>query len=243
MRISGSGRPLLLMHGLGVSADGWAPLEKHLSGFEMISFDPPGIGASPPTWRATTMGGLARLVSRLLFQIDRPQVDLLGLSWGGLLAQQLAHDHPTQVRRLVLCGTGVGLGSMPGDPRAMTALLTTLRTPWIANLIYGTGATTNPAELRQFLKVRGRPSLIGYYGQIARLAGWSSLPWLRQLSAPTLVMAGTQDRLVPPINARILAGRLPNARLHWVDDGHLFLLLRAAECAAVIRRFLSARDY
>ena len=185
------------------------------------------------------MGGLARVLSRLLEILERPKVDVLGLSWGGLLAQQFAHDHPGQVNRLVLCGTACGLGSVPGDPRALMAMMTPIRSRWVANLLYGRGAVTHAAAFNDFLRLRGRPSTAGYYGQIARVTGWTSLPWLGRVRARTLVMAGRRDNVVPPINARILAWRLPDARLHWVDDGHLFLMLQPAKCGAVISDFLT----
>lgn len=242
VRVRGAGRPLLLLHGLGCSAEGWGPLEPHLPGFELIAVDPPGIGASPASWRNLTMAGLSRLLEEVLVALDRPRVDVLGLSWGGLLAQQFAHDHPDRVRRLVLCGTAFGLGSVPGDPRALMAMMTPLRNPGVARLVYGAAAMDSAGALERFLSLRGKPSLRGYYGQIGRLSGWSSLPWLGSLRAPTLVMAGRRDRVVPGANARLLAWRIPNARLHWIDEGHLFLMLRAAESGQVITRFLNGSE-
>jgi pimeloyl-ACP methyl ester carboxylesterase len=81
----------------------------------------------------------------------------------------------------------------------------------------------------------------GYYLQLMAGFGWTSLPWLRLLPQPTLVMAGTDDPLVPVVNARILARFIPNAELVTLDDGHLFLITSAPSCAKIVSQFLDGR--
>jgi pimeloyl-ACP methyl ester carboxylesterase len=68
--------------------------------------------------------------------------------------------------------------------------------------------------------------------------GWSSLPWLRLLPQPTLVMVGSDDPIVPVVNGRILARLIPDAELVCIDDGHLFLVTSAAESARIVSSFL-----
>ena len=80
---------------------------------------------------------------------------------------------------------------------------------------------------------------IGYYLQLIAVLGWSSLPWLRFLPQPTLVIAGTDDPLVPIANGHILASLIPDARLVTIDDGHLFLVTSASRAAALVSDFLS----
>ena len=92
--------------------------------------------------------------------------------------------------------------------------------------------------MRQHLRHVRWASDYGYYLQLAAGFGWSSLPWLRLLAQPTLVMAGTDDPIVPVANGRILASLIPNARLVTIDDGHLFLVTSADECAGLIAQFL-----
>ncbi|MBV8944285.1 MAG: alpha/beta fold hydrolase, partial [Solirubrobacterales bacterium] len=76
--------------------------------------------------------------------------------------------------------------------------------------------------------------------QLYAAAGWSSLPWLRRLTSPTLVIGGENDPSVPLRNARVLAARIPNARLHVVNGGgHLFLLDEPENVAGVIAAFLN----
>ena len=83
------------------------------------------------------------------------------------------------------------------------------------------------------------PRGLGYVYQLAALWGWTSLPWLHRLRQPTLVMAGTDDPIVPLANAEMLAHLIPHAKLFTIDDGHLFLITRANEVAPVIMRFLA----
>ena len=70
--------------------------------------------------------------------------------------------------------------------------------------------------------------------------GWSSLPWLWSLKQPTLVLMGEDDPLVPPVNGRILARLIPDARLHMIDEGHLFFVTKPAETAQVVAEFLAS---
>jgi surfactin synthase thioesterase subunit len=80
---------------------------------------------------------------------------------------------------------------------------------------------------------------LGYLYQLLAMSGWTSLPWLWSLPQPTLVLMGRDDPLVPPINGHILSGLIPNAELQMIDDGHLFIVTRPAETAAVIEAFLA----
>ena len=109
----------------------------------------------------------------------------------------------------------------------------------IAGDIYG-GVFRNAPELaRKHLRHVRWSSDYGYYLQLFAGLGWSSLPWLRTLSQPTLIVAGTDDPIVPVVNARILARLIPNARLVTINDGHLFLVTSAHDSAAIISDFLS----
>jgi pimeloyl-ACP methyl ester carboxylesterase len=109
----------------------------------------------------------------------------------------------------------------------------------IAGDIYGGALRGAPALVREHVRHVRWSSDYGYYLQLLAGFGWSSLPWLRLLTQPTLVMAGTDDPLVPVVNGRILASLIPDARLVTIDDGHLFLVTRASESAEIISEFLS----
>jgi poly(3-hydroxyalkanoate) depolymerase len=197
------------------------------------------------------MRRLAGLVAGLVEDLGHDQVDVLGLSWGGALAQELAHRHPTTVRRLVLAATMSGWTSLPGRPLALTILMSPMRyySPGylqrVAPTLYGGAIRQHPDLLREHATIRAAhpPSIVGYAHQLAALRRWTSLPWLHRLSQPTLVLAGDDDPIVPLPNARLLAGRIPGGRLQLVHrGGHLFVFTHAAEIAATVRRFLDTDD-
>jgi poly(3-hydroxyalkanoate) depolymerase len=249
--VRGSGPPVLIITGLGASLDLGAPFERELAanGLQAISFDAPGIGQSTPYNRPRRMPGIARTVERMLDALGYHRVDVLGVSLGGVIAQQLAHQAPHRVRRLVLAATGPGLGGVPGSPQVLLSLATPRRYYQpdyyrrIAGRIYGGAARTDPdallhGSLARFVE---RPTLPGYFGQLYAITGWTSIFWLRTLRQPTLVLAGDDDPIVPLVNGRILAACIPGARLHVVRrGGHLFLLERPAEIAGLVAGFLGA---
>ena len=246
--VRGTGRPLLLVTGLGASLDLAEPFERELAarGRQVISFDAPGIGGSTPYRSPRRMPGLVRTISGMLDVLGYDEVDVFGVSLGGVVAQQLARQVPHRVRGLVLAATAPGLGGMPGAPSALLALTTPrrYRDPehylQIAGRIYGGMARTDPRRLLH--SVIGRvqpPSLAGYAGQLYAITGWSSMPWLHTLRQPTLVLAGDDDPIIPLVNGRILAWRIPDATLHVVrGGGHLFILERPDEIAGMVTGFL-----
>jgi poly(3-hydroxyoctanoate) depolymerase len=109
----------------------------------------------------------------------------------------------------------------------------------VAGDIYGGALRGSPELVRRHLRHVRWSSDYGYYLQLIAGFGWSSLPWLRLLAQPTLVMASTDDPIVPVANARILAALIPDARLVTIDDGRLFLVTSAGQSAAEISKFLN----
>lgn len=250
----GEGPPLVLVMGLGGNIEMWGPLEAALAerGIPTIAFDAPGTGESPAVaFPPLRIAGLAKLTLRLLDQLGVQEADVLGVSFGGTVAQELARHGGRRVRRLVLCATGCGLGGVPGDPRALAILATPRRYHsrehflQVAPTLYGGRIRREPDLLRQQAMARlGRPpSILGYAAQIYAITGWSSLPWLHRLRQPTLVLTGDDDPIIPVINGKILAWRIPGARLQIVEGGgHLFLLEQAEEIADSLAGFLGAAE-
>jgi pimeloyl-ACP methyl ester carboxylesterase len=111
----------------------------------------------------------------------------------------------------------------------------------IAGDIYGGAFRGSPELVSKHLRHVRWSSDYGYYLQLIAGAGWSSLPWLRFLKQPTLVMVGTDDPIVPVANGHILQKLIPDAQLVTIEDGHLFLVTSAAESAEIISRFLNER--
>jgi poly(3-hydroxyalkanoate) depolymerase len=248
--IRGDGRPLLLVMGLGGNIEMWDPLERALNkqGIQTIAYDASGTGDSPPRLIPLRMTGLARQAAHLLDALGHPSADVIGVSFGGAVAQELTLSNPHRVRRLVLASTACGLGGVPGNPVALAILATPLRyySPAFmrltANVVYGPGVSDDGELLRNQISARRArpPTLWGYLSQLTAAAGWTSLPWLHRVKSPTLIMSGAADPIVPPINARILTRRIPDAQLEVLDGaGHLLLLSHTEECAAIIAKFLN----
>ena len=195
------------------------------------------------------MPGIVKTIEQMLDTLGYQQVDVLGVSLGGVVAQQLAHQAPQRVRRLILAATGpgvVGLGGVPGSPRAMLALATHAATtyPTTTGGSPATSTAARPAIPTRSFTARSpgppaAPGLAGYLGQLYAISFWTAIPWLRGLTQPTLVLTGDDDPIIPVLNGRILSWCIPDARLHIVaGGGHLFLLERPAEIAQLVADFL-----
>jgi pimeloyl-ACP methyl ester carboxylesterase len=247
--IRGEGPPLLLVMGLGGNIEMWDRLERAVNrhGIQTIAYDASGTGHSPTRLVPQLMPGLARQAAHLLDALGHPHADVLGVSFGGAVAQELALGNPHRVRRLVLASTCCGLGGVPGNPLAMSLLATPLRyySPAFLRLTAGVlyGPTVTPREdlLREQISARRArpPTVWGYASQLVAGAGWTSWPWLSRIGAPTLVIAGDRDPIAPPRSARLLARRIPTAQLELVPGaGHLLLLDQPDHCAAIIADFL-----
>jgi poly(3-hydroxyalkanoate) depolymerase len=236
--------PLLIFNGIGASIELVAPFLAALDGPEAIMFDVPGVGGSPAPRLPYRPWTLVRLTAQLLDQLGYGEVDVLGVSWGGALAQQFAFQQARRCRRLVLAATSPGHLMVPGRLSVLLKLATPRRYKdpdymrRIAGDIYGGAFRRSPELVREHLRHVRWSSDYGYYLQLAAAFGWTSLPWLRLLPQPTLVIAGTDDPIVPLVNARVLARLIPDARLVTIDDGHLFLVTSAAESADIIADFL-----
>jgi len=237
--------PLLLFNGIGANIELAKPFLEAFEGPEVIVFDVPGVGGSPTPRLPYRPSTLARLTARLLDQLGHDRVDVLGVSWGGALAQQFAFQQSKRCRRLVLAATSPGHLMVPGKPGALLKMATPRRYKdprylrRVAGELYGGVMRSSPDLLALHLRHVKWSSDYGYYLQLAASFGWSSLPWLPFLEQKTLVMAGKDDPIVPAINGRILAKLIPDARFVTIDDGHLFLLTSARKSARVISEFLS----
>jgi poly(3-hydroxyoctanoate) depolymerase len=249
--VRGTGRPLLLLMGIGGNLEMWQPFEEALDPrvVQTITVDSPGIGGSTAYRFPRRMSGLARTMDLMLDALGYEQVDLLGVSFGGVLAQQLARQAPDRIRRLVLAATGPGLGGVPGSPRVLLKMATPRRYRQpdyfrrIAGDIYGGAARRDPDAMLHgsIARFAHPPSLGGYLAQMYAITGWTSMPWLFRLRQPTLVIAGDDDPIVPLINGRIMHRLIPGARLHIVrGGGHLFLLESPADTAALVTEFITA---
>jgi poly(3-hydroxyalkanoate) depolymerase len=211
---------------------------------EAIIFDVPGVGGSPKPPRPYRPSTIAHLAERLINQLGHRRVDVSGVSWGGGIAQQFAHQHYAMCRKLVLAATSPGAIMVPGSPGVLWKMATPRRyvdrdfMRRIAPEIYGGGFRHAPELVDALSEAMSGASQIGYAYQILAMAGWTSLPWLWTLKQPTLILAGRDDPIVPLANGRLMARIMPNSRLEILDDGHLFMVTRPVETASIIEKFL-----
>lgn len=242
---SGASPPLLIFNGIGANLELVTQFVAALEDVSVIIFDIPGVGGSPAPlvpYRFSTLSVLTdKLLSRLGYE---GQVDVLGVSWGGALAQQFARLYPRRCRRLVLAATSPGVVMVPGKLSVLSKMIGPRRYVDPAYLqqvgaeLYGGTYRRDPSLLKEHSQHIQPPRGRGYLYQLLAAAGWTSLTWLGALRQRTLVMHGNDDPIVPLTNAKILAGRIRDATLYVIDDGHLFLITRASEVAPVVRRFL-----
>jgi poly(3-hydroxyalkanoate) depolymerase len=237
--------PFLLFNGIGANLELAKPLMRALKRTEAIIFDVPGVGGSPLPPSPYRPSSIARLAARLLEQLGHRRADIGGVSWGGGLAQQFAHQNYDMCRKLVLAATSPGALMAPGNPRVLWMMATPRRyldkgfMRRVAPEIYGGAFRKNSDLIDAYAGAMAGASGRGYLYQVLAMTGWTSLPWLWTLKQPTLIMAGSDDPIVPIVNARVMARLIPNARLEILDDGHLFLVTRPAESAAIIEKFLA----
>lgn len=219
----GEGDPLLLINGLGSDRSEWLfqlPAFGRL--FRVVAFDNRGTGGSeaPPGPYSTAQ--MADDAAALLAHLEIGRAHVLGVSLGGMIAQEVALRHPEKVLRLVLaCTAPGGEGSVRPDPETLRAFVRSpgddpqeeIRRgiPFLYSEEYRRG---HPEEIEAFVRRRlEKPvSAEGHAAQLAAAVGHSAWDRLGTIRAPTLVIAGDGDRLVPPENSRRIARRIPGAK-------------------------------
>ena len=235
--------PLLMLTGIGINLELFGPVAEAMPERRIVSFEMPGVGESPDPLVPYSMAGMALTTAAVLDHFGIERADVMGMSWGGALAQQFAFQHRARTAKLALVATTAGATMMPGnlsmlrhllDPREYTVEKTLRRN--LASL-YNGGGSDDPVSLNA---VRP-PSPLGWACQMGAIAMWSSLPFLPLLNLPVLVMAGEDDQVVPPCNAHILASAIPGAKLEMFGQGgHLFLLSQRKRFIEKLRKFLNA---
>jgi poly(3-hydroxyalkanoate) depolymerase len=240
--------PLVLLNGIGAKLEALGGFVEALNPeIGVILFDIPGVGGSPKLSRPLRLPDLARTMAALLRHLGHDSADVFGVSWGGALAQEFAHSCPQQCRRLILGATATGMMMIPGNPMSMMMMMNPLRfmqKDFIANnaaSMYGGRLRKDPSALKKISEhmMGGGGGFGPMMSQGMALMGWSSMPFLHKLQQPTLVIAGKDDPIVPPVNGQLIARRIPNAKFVLVDCGHLFILTLADEIAALVDEFLS----
>jgi pimeloyl-ACP methyl ester carboxylesterase len=231
---TGDGPPVLLVMGLGLPGDAWWRTVPVLArACRVITFDNRGSGRSALPAGALTLAGMAADAVAVLDAAGVERAHVYGISMGGMIAQELALTHPERVGALVLGATSPGGAAATPPDRATLAFLARRAVMpdeegrW-ASVPYVYSARTRReggarigedfARRRAYAFQRG-----GYQAQLAAAAAHDAAARLGAIAAPTLVLHGAEDRMVPPANGRALAAAIPGARLlELADAAHLY---------------------
>jgi 3-oxoadipate enol-lactonase len=242
---TGEGSPLLLIQGLGYGRWGWEPIIPGLAArHRVVDFDNRGIGESDKPEGPYTAAQMAGDALQVLDEAGIEHAHVFGASLGGMIAQELAVTAPERVDTLILgCTT-------PGGPNAVPMPEVTLRLfaeapslpPEVAlrRFIENALGEAPPTELVDELfarRVANPPDQAGWQAQAAAGMGFQGVD--AEITAPTLILAGTADNVVDYRNAELLAARIPGARVELLEgSGHLFFWEQPDECVRILNGFL-----
>lgn len=236
----GKRTPLLFFNGIGANLEIAQLFADTFTGRDIITFDMPGVGGSPDPSFPYRPWWIARAAKQILKENGYHRVDVLGVSWGGGPAQQFAWQNKSMTRRLILCATSPGWTMVPGKPKALSKMASPRRyidRDFLAKnfeTLYGDAAS----GVGEFAVNMVPPSVKGYLFQLGAMMGWSAVPIARRVRAKTLIIMGSEDHIVPPVNGRLLDFLYRRSRLEILEGaGHLFLLTRREETVAIIRDF------
>jgi 3-oxoadipate enol-lactonase len=227
----GQGEPLLMIMGLGFPLAMWGDLRPFMARrFRTIVFDNRGVGKSDAPLPPYSIAKMAQDAICVLEAAQAPRANILGLSMGGMIAQEVVLSAPHRVHKLILgCTNCGGRRSVHAAPEVHHALLPRFFVPRekriaaVLPFIYDEHTPRNRVEADVEILRRCATPVLGFIAQLLAIIAWQSYDRLSHITAPTLVIHGETDRLVPPGNAKILADRIPNAKLVMLPHAsHIF---------------------
>lgn len=246
----GEGPPLLLVQGMGANSLQWGEpfltaLERD---FELVLYDHRGVGRSAPLQGDLSIAGLAQDALALLDALDVRDAHVLGISMGGMVAQELALVAPRRVRTLTLgCTSCGGTQSRPTSPQIIQRLTAAvlsgdfdrvLRTGF--ELVVSPSYASDPRHYAEFVAAAQHhpvPLQVLMDQKIA-IEAYDAYSRLRSIRIPTLVIHGSADVLLAPINGDLVASLIPQARLELLEGvGHLFFWEQPERSADLVREF------
>jgi 3-oxoadipate enol-lactonase len=244
----GSGPPLLAIMGMSGTALHWGEpfLEALRESFEVIVYDHRGIGDSTRLEGELTISGLAKDAHGLLEALEIDSAHVLGISMGGMIAQELALAHPESVRTLTLgCTYCGGEGSSHAAPEILQRLFEAInsgdreraiRTGWEINVSAAKAADDDAYAVFLEIAQRRAVAVPVVMAQAQAVLAHDTHDRLAGLRMPTLVIHGTEDQMLPVQNGRMIASLIPGAQLEILDGvGHLFFWERPERSAELIR--------
>jgi pimeloyl-ACP methyl ester carboxylesterase len=247
--LHGAGEPLLMIRGLGSTCEGFRPQVEGLAPhFRVISFDNRCVGRTEQPQEPFTIADMADDTAALLDALNVESAHVFGVSLGGMVAQELALRHPRKVRRLVLACTHAGPRTAARAPDWAIRIFDESRDmprrdalKHSVPILFSTKTVDEHPELvEEALAVmennnQPKPS---YLLQLGAVMKHDTIDRLSEITHPTLVMTGTDDTLVAPANSRMIAKRIPGARLiEFEDTGHVFFTEKPDEVNRVLIDF------
>jgi 3-oxoadipate enol-lactonase len=244
----GEGAPVLLIMGLGYTSIMWNRIRPALAQhFRTVAFDNRGVGRSDVPPGPYSIATMASDAAAVLDAAGIACAHVFGVSMGGMIAQEFALQYPARTRLLILgCTAPGGPLAVRAESKVIEVLLARGMTPEEARdaiLPYIYDAVTPREKIEEDISVRQPwlPTPEGYIAQVQAILTWESYSRLAQITAPTLVIHGKSDALVPPGNGELIAKRIPGAKLVLLDHAsHLFLTDQTEAAQKVILDFLSS---
>ncbi len=250
--VHGSGYPLVLIRGLSSNADHWyCQVPAFSSHYSVVVFDNRGIGRSDISDLPFTISTMADDTVGLMDVLGFPKAHILGISMGGMIAQEIALKYPQRVNGLILACTHCG-GKQAVQPA-----------PDIINDLSGSLFAATQEAVQKGLRclfsertIQQAPDVVQRYGEVSKRFPPTAQVLIHQLKAiqghdtwkdlvdirnPTLVLVGNEDVLIPPENSKIIAERIPHARLRVIEGGgHQFLIEQPDDFNNAVLEFLLA---
>lgn len=246
----GEGPPLLLVAGIPAVSSDWAPLAERLAATRrVIAYDNRGSGGSTVTPGPYTTAQFADDAVALLDHLGIERSDVFGMSLGGMICQELALRYPERVACLVLGCTHAGFAHAIQPPEETGRAFAMQTDDWaermraLASLAFA--RDVDPSLLERFTDKKSGDvqDPAGYRAHIDAVQHHDALDRLGSIRAPTLVVSGDDDRIIPGANSEVLAQRIPDASLEVIDGaGHLFFLERPERTVAVLEDFLDGSE-
>ncbi len=250
--IHGEGYPIVLIRGLGSNADHWyRQVPAFSSGYKVITFDNRGIGRSDKPDGPYTISMMAEDTLGLMDALGIWKAHILALSMGGMIAQEIALKYPRRVNGLVLACTHCGGDHAVSASDEITGIFAEFiftgsqeaAQKAVKCLFAEHTMKEAPEVVQQYQEVSGKfppvsDVLVRQLEAVRDHNTWEDLP---NIKAPTFVLTGNEDVLIPPENSSILAERIPGAKLHVIErGGHQFLVEQAEAFNGAVLEFLES---
>jgi 3-oxoadipate enol-lactonase len=245
----GSGAPVLLIMGLGYGSRMWHRTRPFLAKkYRTIALDNRGVGQSEVPPGPYSIAAMASDAAAVLDSAGVQRAHVYGVSMGGMIAQEFALQYPERVQSLILgCTAAGGPTAQRTEPAALASLQAVGSTPPEQSVqaavafLYDANTPRSIIDEDIAKRLSSFPTKDGYQAQLHAIFDWESYSRLPQINAPTLVIHGKSDRLVPPGNGELIAARIPGARLVLLEHaGHLFSSDQTDATHKAIVEFLSS---